>query len=110
MGLVSGLTQWVKGSGIATSCGVGCRHGSDLALLWLWQRLAVVAPIRPLAWEPPYVTGTDLKRKEREREEEGRKGGRAERKEERIGNTADHMKENWQGEDKPRNDSDRREN
>ena len=19
------------------SCGVGCRHGSDLALLWLWQ-------------------------------------------------------------------------
>ena len=22
-------------------------------LLWLWYRLAAVAPIRPLAWEPP---------------------------------------------------------
>ena len=32
------------------SCGVGHRRGSDLALLWLWCRLAVTAPIRPLAW------------------------------------------------------------
>ena len=39
------------------SCGVGCRLGSDLALLWLWRRLAATAPIRPLAWEPPYATG-----------------------------------------------------
>ena len=29
------LSQWVKGSGIAVSCDVGHRHGSDLALLWL---------------------------------------------------------------------------
>ena len=43
------------------SCGVGQRHGSDLALLWLWRRLADVAPIRPLAWEPPEATGTALK-------------------------------------------------
>ena len=34
------------------SCGVGHRHGSDLALLWLWHRLAAVAPMRPLDWEP----------------------------------------------------------
>ena len=36
------------------SCGVGRRHGSDPALLWLWYRLAAAAPIRPLAWELPY--------------------------------------------------------
>ena len=33
----------------------GCRHGLDLALLWLWCRLAAVAVIRPLAWEPPHA-------------------------------------------------------
>ena len=52
------------------SYGVGCRHGLDLALLWLWSRPAVVAPIPPLAWEPPYATGLALKRKtERKRKE-----------------------------------------
>jgi len=39
------------------SCGVGRRRGSDPALLWLWCRLAATAPIRPLAWEPPYAAG-----------------------------------------------------
>ena len=32
-GLIPGLTQWVKGSGIAVSCAIGPRGGSDLALL-----------------------------------------------------------------------------
>ena len=40
-GSIPGLAQWVK----------------DLALLWLWHRPAALAPIRPLAWEPPYATG-----------------------------------------------------
>jgi len=44
------------------NCGVGCRLGSDLALLWLWCRLAAVALIRLLAWEPPNVVGATLKR------------------------------------------------
>ena len=44
------------------SCGVGHRHGSDLALLWLWHRLAATTPIRPAAWEPPYVAGVALRR------------------------------------------------
>ena len=44
------------------SCAVGCRHGSDLALLWLWCRPAATALIRPLAWEPPYAMGAALKR------------------------------------------------
>ena len=44
------------------SCGAGHRLGLDLALLWLWHKLVVTAPIRPLAWEPPYVLGVALKR------------------------------------------------
>ena len=43
------------------SCGVGCRRGSDPALLWLWRRPVATAPIRPLAWEPPYAAGTAQK-------------------------------------------------
>ena len=47
-GLIPGLTQWVK----------------DPALLWLWCRLAAVAPIGPLVWEPPYATGVALKKRQ----------------------------------------------
>ena len=45
------------------SCGVGHRHSWVLALLWLWYRPAATAPI-PLVWEPPYATGTALKKKD----------------------------------------------
>ena len=45
------------------SCGIGYRQGSDMAWLWLWHRLGAVAPIRSLAWEPPYAAGVALKRK-----------------------------------------------
>ena len=38
VGSISGLAQWVK----------------------LWCRLAAVAPIRPLAWEPTYAVGVAL--------------------------------------------------
>ena len=41
---IPGLSQWVK----------------DLALLWLWSRLAAAVQIRPLAWEPPYAMGAAL--------------------------------------------------
>ena len=43
------------------SCGVGRRRGSDPALLWLWHRPVATAPIRPLAWEPPYAAGAAQK-------------------------------------------------
>ena len=56
-GSVPALAQWVKRSGVAVSSGIGCRRGSDPALLWLWRRPVATAPIRPLAWEPPYVEG-----------------------------------------------------
>ena len=45
------------------SCGVGLRCGSDVALLWLWCRLATVALIRSLAWELPYAMGVALKKR-----------------------------------------------
>ena len=55
VGSIPALTQWVNN--LAVSCGVGHRHVSDPALLWLWHRLVATAPIRPLAWEPPYAAG-----------------------------------------------------
>ena len=45
--LIPGLNQWVK----------------DLALPWLWHRLAAAAPYRPLAQELLYVISVDLKKK-----------------------------------------------
>ena len=50
------------------SCGVGRRHGSDPELLWLWRRLAATAPIRPLAWEPPYAAGVAQEIAKRQKE------------------------------------------
>ena len=44
---IPGLAHWVK----------------DPALLWLWCRPAAIAPIQPLAWEPPYAVGAALKRR-----------------------------------------------
>ena len=46
-------------------CGVAGRHGSDLALLWLWHRPAAAAPIRPLAGELPYAMDAALKKKKK---------------------------------------------
>ena len=40
------------------SCGIGCRRGWDLLLLWLWRGQAAVAPIRPLAQARPYAAGS----------------------------------------------------
>ena len=54
-----------QGSGVAASCAVGGRCGSGLAWLWLWLwwRPAAVAPIQPVAWEPPCAVGAALKSK-----------------------------------------------
>ena len=47
--------------------GIGHRHGSDPALLWLWCRLAATAPIRSLAWEPPFAAGAALEKAKRQK-------------------------------------------
>ena len=49
------------------SCGVGCIHGSDPMLLWLWRRPMTTAPIRPLAWEPPYAVGVALEKAKKDK-------------------------------------------
>ena len=49
------------------SCGVGCRRGSDPALLWLWRWPVATAPIRPLACEPPYAVGVAQEMAERQK-------------------------------------------
>ena len=68
---VSGLIPWPgsvgQGSGIAVSCGVGPRCGSDLVLLWLWSRSAAIALIGPLAWEPPCAVSAALKRQKKKK-------------------------------------------
>ena len=56
-GSIPGLAQWVK----------------DQVLLWLCSRLAAVAPIRPLAWEPPCASGAALKRKKKKKKKKKRK-------------------------------------
>ena len=48
-------------SGIAVSCGEGCRRW------WLWCRLVATAPIWPLAWEPPYAEGAGLEKAKRQK-------------------------------------------
>ena len=49
------------------SCGIGRRRGLDPELLWLWRRLAATAPIRPLAWQPPYAAGAALEKAKRQK-------------------------------------------
>ena len=61
------------------SSGVGHRHGSDLALLWLWHRQAATARIGLLAWEPPYAAGAAL-----EKQKDKKKKKKRERARERI--------------------------
>ena len=61
------------GSGVAMSCGVGRRCGSDPVLLWLWCRLVTIAPIRLLAWEPPYAAGAAPEKIKRPKKKKKRK-------------------------------------
>ena len=55
------------------SCGVGCRLGSDPALLWLWRRPMATAPIRPLAWEPPCAAAAAQEMAKRQKNKQTKK-------------------------------------
>ena len=61
------------------SCGVGHRHGSNPVLLWLWHRPEATAPIRPLAWEPPYAAGAVLEKDKKTEKEKKRNKSIAEK-------------------------------
>ena len=65
-GSIPGFTQW---SGVAMTCGVGCRCSSDPELLWLWRRLGAIALIRPLAWECLYAVSVALKSQKKKKED-----------------------------------------
>ena len=91
VGSIPGLTQ---GSGLAVSCGVGCRCGSDSALLWLWRRPAAVAPIQPLAWELVFAVGWALEGKEEKEEKEEKEGRKEGRKKERKKGNEQSVSEN----------------
>ena len=60
-------------SGGAVSCGVGRRLSLDPVLLWLWSRPMATAPIRPLAWEPPYAAGAAQEMAKRPKKKKKRK-------------------------------------
>ena len=47
------------------SCGIGHRHDSDLAFLWLWRRPMATSLIGPLAWEAPYAMAAALEKAEK---------------------------------------------
>ena len=64
VGSIPGPTQWVKDLVLSRAvCGVGCRCGSQIQLLWLWYKPAATVLIRPLACKLPYVTGSAIKSK-----------------------------------------------
>ena len=50
------------------SCGVGCRHGLDPKLLWLWCRLAAITLIQSLDRGLPYAMGVALKGQKKKKE------------------------------------------
>ena len=72
IGSIPGLAQWIKDLEVAVSCGVGRKYSLDPALLWLWCRLEAIAPILPLAWEPPYARGGALKKKKKKKKKKCR--------------------------------------
>ena len=53
--------MWVQSLASLSELGIRRCH----EMLWLWHRLAAVAPIGPLAWELPHAMGAVLKRKKR---------------------------------------------
>ena len=55
------------------SCGLGHGCSSDPAYS-LWCKLATVAPIWPLAWEPPYAERWGPKKQKRRKKKESDNG------------------------------------
>ena len=59
------MAQWVKDSVLSLQW-LGL-------LLWLGYRPVATAPIRPLAWEPPYASDVVLKRQTEKKKKERKK-------------------------------------
>ena len=65
-GSIPGFAQWVKDPEIADTAWI-------LRLLWFWHRPVATAPIRPLAWEPPYAMGAALEKAKRQKKKKKKK-------------------------------------
>ena len=61
------------GSGLALSCVVVRRRGSDSALLWPWHMPVATALVQTLTWAFPYVVGQALKSKRKRKERKKKK-------------------------------------
>ena len=60
-----------QGSGVVVSCDVGKDETRiRVAVAVAVAVAAAAAPIQPLAWESPYVTGVDLKSKRKKKKKE----------------------------------------
>ena len=64
-------------------------------MLWLWRRLAATAPIRSLAWKPPYAAGaakrkSKKKKKKKKEKRKEKKERKKERKRERKKERKEH--------------------
>ena len=55
------------------SCGVGHRLTLDPVLLWLWHKPVATAPMKPLAWEPPYAVGSGPRKGKKTEKDRGKK-------------------------------------
>ena len=67
------------------SCGIGHRHGLDAVLLWLWYRLAAVAPILPPSLGTSICHGWGPKKQKKKERKQRKKERRNEIKEEFFG-------------------------
>ena len=77
------------------SCGVGCRRSSDPKLLWLWCGPVATAPIRPLAWAPPYAAGAAQEKAKRQKKKKKRKEKKERKKKKRKEKPPRHGPHGW---------------
>ena len=70
VGSIPDLAQWVNDLALPWAV-VGCRHSSDLALLWPWHRPAAIALIRPHSLGNPVCRRCDPKKQKRKEKNKG---------------------------------------
>ena len=64
VGSIPDLTQWVMDPVLPWAV-VLVEDAAQILRCWLWHRLAIGVPVRPLAWELTYATGAAKKKKEK---------------------------------------------